>query len=119
MDVIKLVVNPPVPPLTSSNSRSVSIQASVQFALILEAIWNFRNRHVHLNNLESPPVSIKTLELKVIEHWRALPRLAGAAFLEKSFLSPPPPGCIKLNVDAALLLSSARIAVIAGMKTGC
>ena len=80
---------------------------------ILEAIWNFQNRYVHLISLESPIVSIKTLELKVIKHWRALPGLASAAVLEKSFWSPPPPGCIKLNVDAALLPSSTRIVVIA------
>uniref|UniRef100_A0A2N9HCV7 Reverse transcriptase domain-containing protein n=1 Tax=Fagus sylvatica TaxID=28930 RepID=A0A2N9HCV7_FAGSY len=113
MDVVKLVVNPPVPPSTSLNPRSISIQSSVQFALILEAIWNYRNRYVHSNNLESPLVSIKILELKIIEHWRAITGLAGASATEKSFWCPPSPGSIKLNVDAAILPTSARIAVIA------
>jgi hypothetical protein len=118
MDVVKLVVNPPVPPSTSLNPRSISIQSSVQFALILEAIWNYRNRYVHSNNLESPLVSIKILELKIIEHWRAITGLAGASATEKSFWCPPSLGSIKLNVDAAILPTSARIAVIARDEGG-
>ncbi len=118
IDVVKLIVNPLVPPSTSSNPRSVSAQASVQFALTLEAIWSFRNRYVHLNNLESPLVSVKILEIKIIEHWRALPGLPNTNLPEKSFWCPPSPGCIKLNVDAAILPSSARIAVIARNENG-
>jgi hypothetical protein len=79
MDVVKLVVNPPSPTFNLLKSQVSLIQASVQFALILEAIWNFRNRYVHLNSLESPLVSVKILELKIIEHWRALPGLAGTS----------------------------------------
>jgi hypothetical protein len=118
MDVVKLVVNPPVSPSTSLNPRTISIQSSVQFALILEAIWNYRNRYVHSNNLESPLVSIKTLELKIIEHWRAVTGMAAASATEKSFWCPPSPGSIKLNVDAAILPTSARIAVIARDEGG-
>ena len=118
MDMVKLVVNPPVPPSTSLNPRSVSTQALVQFTFIFEAIWNFRNRYVHLNSLESPLVSVKILELKIIEHSRALPGLASALFPEKSFWCPPSPGCIKLNVDVAILPSSARFAVIARDEDG-
>lgn len=118
MDVVKLVVNPPVPPSTTANHKSIAIQASVQFGLILEAIWSFRNRYVHLNSLESPLVSVKILELKIIEHWRALTGLTVATLPEKRFWCPPSPGCIKLNVDAAILPSSARIAVIARDKDG-
>uniref|UniRef100_A0A2N9GSY1 RNase H type-1 domain-containing protein n=1 Tax=Fagus sylvatica TaxID=28930 RepID=A0A2N9GSY1_FAGSY len=118
MDIVKLVVNPPVPPSTSSNPRSVAIQASVQIALTLEAIWYFRNRYVHFNSSESPLVSVKILELKIIEYWRALPALAGTSIRVKSFWCPPSPGCIKLNVDAAILPSSARIAIIARDEDG-
>uniref|UniRef100_A0A2N9IGZ4 Reverse transcriptase domain-containing protein n=1 Tax=Fagus sylvatica TaxID=28930 RepID=A0A2N9IGZ4_FAGSY len=118
LDVIKLVVNPPVPKSTSSASRLVSSQTSVQIALILEAIWNFRNRHVHLNSLECPLVSIKILEHKITEYWRALPGLNVDTVPVKNLWSPPPPGCIKLNVDAALLPFSTRIATIARDDNG-
>jgi hypothetical protein len=113
IDVVKMVVNPPVPPMDPPNSRLVSCQASMQFALILEAIWNFQNHHVHLNRLDNPHVQLKALELKVAEHWKALPSLADSVSMKNCSWSPPPLGCIKLNVDAALLQFSARITVIA------
>ncbi len=82
IDIVKMVVNPPVPPMDHPNSRLVSCQASVQFALILEAIWNFRNHHVHLNREDNPLVQLKTLELKVAEHWKALPSLVDSVSLK-------------------------------------
>uniref|UniRef100_A0A2N9FEW4 CCHC-type domain-containing protein n=1 Tax=Fagus sylvatica TaxID=28930 RepID=A0A2N9FEW4_FAGSY len=108
-------------PICSSSAKSpeyFGLGLVGEFELIyyqwqLKWMW-----YVHLNNLESPLVSVKILEIKIIEHWRALPGLPNTNLPEKSFWCPPSPGCIKLNVDAAILPSSARIAVIARDENG-
>uniref|UniRef100_A0A2N9ETY0 DUF4283 domain-containing protein n=1 Tax=Fagus sylvatica TaxID=28930 RepID=A0A2N9ETY0_FAGSY len=70
MDVVKLVVNPPVPTSECSSSRLLSSQASVQFALILEAIWNFRSRHVHLQGVcwKPPPLGCVKINVDLALH---------------------------------------------------
>lgn len=118
MDVVKLVVNLPVPTLGCSSSRLVSSQASVQFALILEGIWNFRNQHVHLQGTENHLVLLKTLEMKVVEHWQALPGLFGPMSSKECVWKPPPLGWVKINVNAALHPSSTMIAAIARNEEG-
>ena len=43
IDVVKLVVDPPIPFLVSGMVKQNLELAAVQIALTLEAIWKFRN----------------------------------------------------------------------------
>ena len=90
----------------------------MQFALILEGIWNFRNQHVHLQGTENHLVLLKTLEMKVVEHWQALPGLFGPMSSKECVWKPPPLGWVKINVNAALHPSSTMIAAIARNEEG-
>uniref|UniRef100_A0A2N9GJZ3 Reverse transcriptase zinc-binding domain-containing protein n=1 Tax=Fagus sylvatica TaxID=28930 RepID=A0A2N9GJZ3_FAGSY len=72
VDVVKLVVDPPIP-LSDPSVVQMNINlASVQIALTLEAIWRFRNQHVHHSKIENPNVSIKALEFRIVEHMQKL-----------------------------------------------
>uniref|UniRef100_A0A2N9I911 Protein kinase domain-containing protein n=1 Tax=Fagus sylvatica TaxID=28930 RepID=A0A2N9I911_FAGSY len=68
IDVVKLVVDPPIPFSVSGMVKQNLELAAVQIALTLEAIWKFRNQLVHQSKLENPFVSIKALECRIMEH---------------------------------------------------
>ncbi len=68
IDVVKMVVKPPIPPSAQSCLKQNFVLASVQIAHTLEAIWRYRNQHVHHLKIENPFVSIKALELRIVEH---------------------------------------------------
>ena len=118
VDVVKLVMDPPIPLSDPGVMQMNKNLASVQIALTLEAIWRFHNQHVHHSKIENPNVSIKVLEFKVVEHMQKL-------WAENSLFTPndlkwlpPPHGIVKLNVDAAIFYSSACIAVITRNESG-
>jgi hypothetical protein len=62
IDVVKLVVEPPIFLSAPSLLHQNLALASVQVALTLEVIWKFRNQHAHQVKIENPTVSIKALE---------------------------------------------------------
>ena len=47
-DIINLVINPPIHiHATGSAKEKIKVHTSIQIALTLETIWNFRNQMVH------------------------------------------------------------------------
>jgi ribonuclease HI len=118
VDVVKLVVDPPIPLSDPSVVQMNKNLASVQIAFTLEAIWRFRNQHVHHSKIDNPNVSIKALEFRIVEHMQKL-WAENSLFTPKDLKwLPPPHGIVKLNVDAAIFHSSACIAVIARNESG-
>jgi hypothetical protein len=113
IDVVKLVVDPPIPFSVSGMVKQNLELAAVQIALTLEAIWKFRNQLVHQSKLENPFVSIKALECRIMEHVQCVWSETNLVNTKALNWCPPPCGILKINVDAAILIDSAMIAVIA------
>uniref|UniRef100_A0A2N9HZL4 RNase H type-1 domain-containing protein n=1 Tax=Fagus sylvatica TaxID=28930 RepID=A0A2N9HZL4_FAGSY len=67
LDIVKLVVTPPLPH-GSNNNRNLLCKMSIQIALTLECIWNFRNSIVHSGPHSNLPIILKGLELRVADH---------------------------------------------------
>ena len=118
IDVVKLVVDPPIPITDSLLLKQNMELASVQVALTLEAIWRFRNQHVHLDKIENPMVSIKALEYRILEHVQSLQAGSRSWNIKELHWGPPPHECMKLNVDAAVFNDAATIAIIARNEDG-
>jgi ribonuclease HI len=118
IDVVKLVVDPPIPFSASGMVIQNLELATVQIALTLEAIWKFRNQLVHQSKLENPFVSIKALECRIMEHVQCLWSETNLVNTKALNWCPPPCGILKINVDAAILIDSAMIAVIARNESG-
>ena len=113
-DIIKLVINPPIPSSASSSVlEKVKIQTSILIALTLEAIWNFHNQVVHDDTKPHILTTIKNLEHRIMEHVDATTLQNEIQPKEK-----PPHGTIKLNTDVALLGFEAALAVIAKDNNG-
>ena len=70
IDVVKLVVNPPIPHSAQGMPKQNLEFASIQIALTLETIWRFRNQLVHQSKIENPMVSIKALEYRIVDKCR-------------------------------------------------
>uniref|UniRef100_A0A2N9EZP9 Reverse transcriptase domain-containing protein n=1 Tax=Fagus sylvatica TaxID=28930 RepID=A0A2N9EZP9_FAGSY len=117
-DVVKLVVNPPIVSGVPSVTKQTLLQAACQFALTLEAIWRFRNQVVHQSDLENPLVALKALDYRIMEYVQAASNTPNSICRSEMFWKPPPPGSIKLNVDAAILPNVAKIAVFARDEGG-
>jgi ribonuclease HI len=113
IDVVKLVVDPPIPFSASGMVKQNLELAAVQIALTLEVIWKFRNQFVHQSKLENPFVSIKALECRIMEHVQCLWSKTNLVNTKALNWFPPLCGILKINVDAAILTDSAMIAVIA------
>ena len=103
--------------MTYHKSKQLSSQSSVQFALILEAIWRFQNDRVHLNKLENPFMAAKALDFRITEHWLTLFADAKAVTSKEMFWSPPT-SCIKINIDATVFPSYTLIAAVARNDVG-
>ena len=68
-DIINLVINPPIHiHATGSAKEKIKVHASIQIALTLETIWNFRNQVVHNDAKPNILTTIKALENRILEH---------------------------------------------------
>jgi hypothetical protein len=72
LELLDLVINPPICTDLRINLKTIRAQNSIQFALTLENIWIVRNQVVH-NDLKINHLAIvKNLEVRVLEHWHIL-----------------------------------------------
>jgi ribonuclease HI len=114
-DIVKLVLEPP----NSSNDKEMKELSSLQFAHTLEAIWNLRNKVVHGEGKINLIATIKSLEKKVLEFKRI--GETSESMMQSNYQThwtPPPPGFVKINVDAAVANSRTTLAVVARNEHG-
>jgi hypothetical protein len=114
-DIVKLVLEPP----NSSSDKELKELSSLQFAHTLEAIWNLRNKVVHGEGKINLIATIKSLEKKVLEFKRICE--TSESMMQSNYQThwtPPPPGFVKINVDAAVANSRTTLAVVARNEHG-
>uniref|UniRef100_A0A2N9FLL0 Reverse transcriptase domain-containing protein n=1 Tax=Fagus sylvatica TaxID=28930 RepID=A0A2N9FLL0_FAGSY len=117
LDIVKLVINPPMCSGMSFNKSSKE-KVAIQIALTLDYIWSLRNNFVfngpytHLHN------SLRALKLRVAEHLAIVEEDGRISLAPLIIWKPPPPNIVKFNTDAAVKSTYSSIAVVACDDTG-
>ena len=114
-DIVKLVLDPPI--LSSQEVDREHITTTLAFAL--DEIWYLRNQFV----FEDTRIDILSSSNRIARRVAEFSNLHNLEVLSPSPISPnawspPPAGTIKLNVDAAVGLTSTAMAVLARDHTG-
>jgi hypothetical protein len=120
LDLLNLVINPPICPGIDLNPKTLKAQTSIQIALTLENIWSVRNQRVHNNTKVNHLSIVKNLEGRILEHFHIIDPgiLADSLSISPLCWSAPPSNVVKLNTDAALKDGKATLAVVARDDTG-
>ncbi|XP_075636613.1 uncharacterized protein LOC142608832 [Castanea sativa] len=114
-DVVNIVLNPPNALYNAGEQWKVSLT----MAATLEEIWYLRNSVLHSNSPLDLHVSVQLIQRRCQEYMAVCPISPTQPVpQDPSRWTPPPPGCIKLNVDAALSSSKAAVAVVARECSG-
>ena len=114
-DIVNMVLNPPNVLCNSWEQWKVSLT----MASTLEEIWYLRNSVLHSKSPLELHVSIQWIQRRCQEYMVTCPLSPSQPVPhDPTRWAPPPPGCIKLNVDAALLSSKAAVAVVARECSG-
>ena len=114
-NIVKLVLDPPIP--SSQEVDREHITTTLAFAL--DEIWYLRNQLV----FEDTRIDILSSSNRIARRVAEFSNLHSLEVLSPSPISPnawspPPAGTIKLNVDAAVGLTSTAMAVLARDHTG-
>ena len=114
-DIVKLVLDPPI--LSSQVVDREHITTTLAFAL--DEIWYLRNQFVFEDTRIDILSSSNRIARRVVEfsNLHSLEVLSPSPISPNAW-SPPPAGTIKLNVDAAVGLTSTAMAVLARDHTG-
>ena len=118
-ELIQLVIDPLVHQSTDS---IIKIKTSIQMALTLECIWNFRNqvvRQAKQVNQHSIHLAIKRLESRIVEQIQALESEEKEKNYKIMNWTTPNSGMIKLNTNATLFNNSAALVMVARDDRGC
>ena len=120
INLLNLVINPPICPGIDLNPKTLKAQTSIQIALTLENIWSVRNQRVHNNTKVNHLSIVKNLEGRILEHFHIIDPgiLADSLSISPLCWSAPPLNVVKLNMDAALKDGEATLAVVARDDTG-
>ena len=109
-DVVNMVLNPPNTLCNSWEQWKISLT----MALTLEEIWYLRNSVLHSKTPLELHCSIQLIQRRCHEYMATCPISSTQLVPHEPshWAPPPPPGCIKLNVDAALSCSKVAVAVV-------
>ena len=114
-DIINIILNPPV---TSSQGRE-QWTVSLIMAFTLEEIWRIRNQVLHQNVRLDIPASSQNISHRFQEFISVFSNQAHPKALPTSSRwSSPPPGYMKINVDATLSENKAAFVVVARNHCG-
>jgi ribonuclease HI len=117
-DIINVICKPSLPLVVPGDKVALRDQTSIQFALILECIWNLRNHVIFNDHKINILATIKALELRIVDHMRTLENTSKES---ENLLKPWRAlnlGTIKINVNAALSPHKASLAAVARDQTG-
>ncbi|KAK9998433.1 hypothetical protein SO802_018036 [Lithocarpus litseifolius] len=109
-DIIKLILNPPNAPIPAQDLWTISLN----MAIIIDEIWKARNHIL----FQEGKADLAKAKLNVAARFSELSKVYSPITnhspdpLSTSWF-PPPPECIKINVDAALNSSKSALAVVA------
>ena len=110
MDIIKLILDPPQALCPSEDQWLIPLN----MALVLNEIWHLRNQVSFQEGQVDIPNSIKQINFKFLEFSTLLESKKPSSAAPVVFRwEPPPPGWIKLNVDAAVAKSSFALTIVA------
>jgi hypothetical protein len=119
-ELLRFVINPPLCSGLTENLKTLKVQTSIQLALTLENIWNLRNQVVFNAAIINHLVVVKNLEVSILELFKIL-NPATRVNNQPEFVSrwsASPPNTLKINVDIAINLHDATLAVVARDNSG-
>jgi hypothetical protein len=76
LDIIKLIIDPPIPACDPSDRKSLLLQAATQIALSIDYIWSFKNQVVHSVKQGNIVSLCKGLDIRILEHLQAANQIA-------------------------------------------
>ncbi|XP_075649652.1 uncharacterized protein LOC142620113 [Castanea sativa] len=109
-DIVKFCLNPPNFPCEAADK----CQVLMRVAFTIEEIWLARNRVLHQNCSWDVSSSCRLVMSRCFEFSIIIaPPVTHVLPTPVQAWSPPPPDCIKLNIDAVVSDTQAAIAVVA------
>jgi hypothetical protein len=113
LDIIKLIIDPPIPACDPSDRKSLLLQAATQITLSIDYIWSFKNQVVHSVKQGNIVSLCKGLDIRIIEHLQAANQIASPEPCRDAVWTALAVNQIKLNVDAAWCSVKSSMAVVA------
>ena len=115
MDIIKLILEPPISAIPTQEAWLITLN----MALVVDEIWHIRNCVLYQEDHVNIHKSAKSVQSKFLERSKLFGNVPPKPSFEAvTTWSPLPTGWIKINVDAAVSVSTSALGVIARNHKG-